>query len=137
MFSQNQSMLWKLCVICDTYIICLNKKIVPLLRQFAFICNFYLTQPNDILLNQGCVNNTDFAVMVYIAVKKLSLAEFYNTYNIFLNRCCISNRNVSVWICITASQAVQFATNRCFTLCAVFKSAIFISYKARILAKLS
>ena len=67
-------------------------------------------------LNQGCVNNTDFAVMVYIAVKKLSLAEFYNTYNIFLNRCCISNRNVSVWICITASQAVQFATNRYFTL---------------------
>jgi len=36
MFSQNQLMLWKLCVIGDIYIICLIKKIVPLLRQFAF-----------------------------------------------------------------------------------------------------
>ena len=75
-------MLWKLCVICDIYIICLIKKIVPL---------FCLNQPNDILLNQGCVNNTDFTVMVDIAVKKLKLVKVLNIYNIFLNKRCICN----------------------------------------------
>ena len=47
-------------------------------------------------LNQGCVNNTDFAVIVYITVKKLKLVKVLNTCNIFLNKRCISNRNVSV-----------------------------------------
>ena len=63
--------------------------------QYYLYHYFYLTQPNDILLNQGCVNNTDFAVMVYIAVKKLKLVKVLNTYNILLNKRCISNRNVS------------------------------------------
>ena len=33
--------------------------------------------------------------MVYIAVKKLKLVKVLNTYNILLNKRCISNRNVS------------------------------------------
>ena len=64
--------------------------------QYYLYHYFCLNQPNDILLNQGCVNNTDFAGMVYIAVKKLKLITVLNTYNIFLNKRCISNRNVSV-----------------------------------------
>jgi len=36
MFKYDYVMLWKLCIIGDIYIICLIKKIVPLLRQFAF-----------------------------------------------------------------------------------------------------